>query len=188
MKASISLEEKKRFLRWFLNNHNLKRWEGRWILNYLLGEDRALSNVKFTHHAEYCPRGLYLSCKEEKGSPLMFYKGKITTIDGDKPFHDIRMNFSETIYLELDYDNNEQCSNLALVEEENPFLPEDYYVNSKEKDLAGEWLDGQLLRKQKELLLGRIDEALDKKDEVLFELLTERYRELNNELDKQGQK
>ncbi|SIS37159.1 ReoY family proteolytic degradation factor [Salimicrobium flavidum] len=186
MKVSVSLAEKKQFLRWFLNNHFLKNWEGRWILNYLLNEEHALTNVKFIQHAEFCPRGLYLSSKSENGSPLMFYKGKISTIDGSKPFHDIRMNNFETMYVELDYESNEQCSMLALVEEENPFLPEDFHSNEREKNLAGEWLDHQLILNQKETLLSNIDKALDTKDEVLFKQLSEQYTDLKNRMKKQG--
>ncbi|SDI98335.1 ReoY family proteolytic degradation factor [Salimicrobium halophilum] len=185
MEVSVSLTEKKRFLRWFLKSHKLKKREGRWILNYLLGEDRALKNVKFIEHAEFCPRGLYLSCHGTKGAPLTFFKGKIRTTDGDKSFHDLRMNLADPIYLELDYKESQRCSRLALVKEENPYLPEDYYVNEEEKGKASQWLDLQLLIQQKEQLSIQIDQAIDNRDETRFRELSTQYVEVEKRIKNQ---
>lgn len=42
MTASVSVVDKKAFVRWFLKNYQLKRRECVWILNYLLSNDDLL--------------------------------------------------------------------------------------------------------------------------------------------------
>ncbi|WP_347860482.1 ReoY family proteolytic degradation factor [Salimicrobium sp. PL1-032A] len=186
MTVSVSLTEKKRFLHWFLENQKLKKREGRWILNYLLCDDRALHHVTFTDHVEFCPRGLCLSCRGVEGLPLTFHKGKIRTADGDKAFHDIRMNPTAPLYLELDYAENHRCSNFALVKEDNLFLPNDYYVTAEEKGRTVQWMDLQLLRKQRDQLSKRIDEAMDVRDKQQFEELSARYVDIETQIRNHG--
>ena len=79
MTSSISILEKKTFMRWFLKNHQLKRRECVWILNYLLSNDRLLKNVHFVEEAHYCPRAMVMSSVEHNGVPFRFYKGNIMT-------------------------------------------------------------------------------------------------------------
>lgn len=40
--APVSVNEKKDFIRWFLNHYQLKRRECVWILNYLMSHDQLM--------------------------------------------------------------------------------------------------------------------------------------------------
>lgn len=40
-----TLEEKKNFISWFIQNYQLKRRESLWILNYLLNHEILLKNI-----------------------------------------------------------------------------------------------------------------------------------------------
>ncbi|EOR23584.1 hypothetical protein A499_12046 [Niallia nealsonii AAU1] len=42
MKTPVSVNEKKDFIRWFLNHYQLKRRECVWILNYLMSHDQLM--------------------------------------------------------------------------------------------------------------------------------------------------
>ena len=51
MAAPISVNEKKEFVRWFLNNYQLKRRECVWILNYLMSHDQLMEKVHCVENA-----------------------------------------------------------------------------------------------------------------------------------------
>ena len=74
MATPVSVNEKKEFIRWFLNNYQLKRRECVWILNYLLSHDQLMEKVHFVEHAEYCPRGIVMSTQCVDDVPFRFYK------------------------------------------------------------------------------------------------------------------
>lgn len=61
MNTPVSVNEKKDFVKWFLNNYQLKQRECVWILNYLMSHDQLMHKVHFVEHAKYCPRGLVMS-------------------------------------------------------------------------------------------------------------------------------
>ncbi|HDU1276699.1 TPA: YpiB family protein, partial [Listeria monocytogenes] len=56
MKASISIDEKKDFIRWFLNKHQMKTREAMWVLNYIAGHDQIVKYVHFVDNLEGCAR------------------------------------------------------------------------------------------------------------------------------------
>ena len=58
MATPVSVNEKKDFIRWFLNHYQLKRRECVWILNYLISHDQLMEKVHFVEQAQYCPRGI----------------------------------------------------------------------------------------------------------------------------------
>lgn len=45
MQTPVSVNEKKDFIRWFLNHYQLKRRECVWILNYLMSHDSLMEKV-----------------------------------------------------------------------------------------------------------------------------------------------
>ncbi|PWR44091.1 hypothetical protein DK292_15590, partial [Listeria monocytogenes] len=60
MKASISIDEKKDLIRWFLNKHQKKTREAMWVLNYIAGHDQKEKYDQFVDNLEGCARGLSL--------------------------------------------------------------------------------------------------------------------------------
>lgn len=173
MTASVSVVDKKAFVRWFLKNYQLKRRECVWILNYLLSNDELLKHIRFVEEAHYCPRAMVMSTVESTGVPFRFYKGNVMTADAEKSFHDLRLNEKEDMYLQLNFPNIPPSTQYLAVLEENPFMPETLLVSEKDRLLAEEMLSSSLLVFQQEKLLAQIDEALDQGDE-------ERFYELSN--------
>ncbi|MGD6966807.1 ReoY family proteolytic degradation factor [Rossellomorea vietnamensis] len=178
MKTPVSVNEKKDFIRWFLNRYQLKRRECVWILNYLMSHDQLMKKVHFVEEAQYCPRGLVMSthCVEEV--PFRFYKENIMTTDAEKSFHDIRLNKDEDIYIQLNFTKANASYQYAAVREENPFMPKYLLINEKDRIVAEQFLKISIETYQRQKLLDAIDDALDRNDKEKFRELTSKLKSL----------
>ncbi|MEH7109330.1 MULTISPECIES: ReoY family proteolytic degradation factor [Bacillaceae] len=178
MATPVSVNEKKDFIRWFLNHYQLKRRECVWILNYLMSHDQLMEKVHFVEQAQYCPRGLIMSTHCVDKVPFRFYKENVMTTDAEKSFHDIRLNREEDIYIQLNFHASNQAHQYVAVLEENPYVPKHLQVNEKDGIVAEQLLQHSIERFQREKLLQLIDEALDQQDRQAFEMLTEKLNRL----------
>lgn len=178
MSAPVSVNEKKDFIRWFLNHYQLKRRECVWILNYLMSHDQLMEKVHFVDQAQYCPRGIIMSAHCVEEAPFRFFKENVMTTDAEKSFHDIRLNRDEEIYIQLNFHASNKAHQYAAVLEENPFMPKSLQISEKDKLYAEKFLTDSLMKFQKEKILRQIDEALDNRDQKAFLLLTEQLQKL----------
>ena len=178
MSAPVSVNEKKDFIRWFLNHYQLKRRECVWILNYLMSHDQLMEKVHFVEQAQYCPRGLIMSTHCVDEVPFRFYKENVMTTDAEKSFHDIRLNRDEEIYIQLNFHASNKAHQYAAVMEENPFMPKTLQINEKDRLIAERFLTESLEKFKREKLLELIDEALDKQDKKAFNVLTQQLNRL----------
>lgn len=178
MATPVSVNEKKDFIRWFLNHYQLKRRECVWILNYLMSHDQLMEKVHFVEQAQYCPRGLIMSTHCVDEVPFRFYKENVMTTDAEKSFHDIRLNRDEEIYIQLNFHASNKAHQYAAVMEENPFMPKTLQINEKDRLIAERFLTESLEKFRKEKLLELIDEALDKQDKNAFNVLTQQLNRL----------
>ncbi|HHY73181.1 MAG TPA: YpiB family protein [Bacillus bacterium] len=178
MAAPVSVNEKKEFVRWFLNHYQLKRRECVWILNYLMSHDQLMKKVHFVEKAEYCPRGIIMSTHCVDEVPFRFYKDSVMTTDAEKSFHDIRLNRDQDIYIQLNFKASFTCAKYVLVLEENKFIPTHLQVNEKDQQLAQQFLEESLLSFQRDKLLKQIDDALDKFDFDKFMFLSAKLNAL----------
>jgi uncharacterized protein YpiB (UPF0302 family) len=177
MATPVSVNEKKDFIRWFLNHYQLKRRECVWILNYLMSHDQLMEKVHFVDQAQYCPRGLVMSTHCIDKVPFRFYKENVMTTDAEKSFHDIRLNRDEEIYIQLNFNASNQAHQYVAVLEENPYMPKHLQINENDREVAEQFLKASIERFKHEKLLSQIDEALDKQDRSAFLILT---KQLNN--------
>jgi uncharacterized protein YpiB (UPF0302 family) len=99
----------------------------------------------------------------------------------EKTFHDIRLNYNEKLYIQINFFRSNQNAKYALVLEENPFLPDDYHITRKDRHLAGKILDYSIYHFERDRLLKEIDTALDEMDEERFFHLTEQLHRLDRE-------
>jgi uncharacterized protein YpiB (UPF0302 family) len=178
---AVSVLQKKRFINWFLNNYQLKRRESVWILNYLMNHERVLKHVHFVEEARVCPKGVIISTKCVDDPPFRFYKEQVMTSDPEKSFHDIRLNDNETIYIQLNFANSNQCYRYAGVLEENPYIPNDYYITEKDQQTAEQLLSHLLYDFQLKKIQEEIDKALDEGDKERFHELIEQLNQLSDE-------
>ncbi|KGX92154.1 hypothetical protein N781_17795 [Pontibacillus halophilus JSM 076056 = DSM 19796] len=178
MQIPVSVEDKKEFVRWFLNHYQLKRRESVWILNYLINHDTLMEHVHFVEEARFCPRGMIIATQCVEDIPFRFYKSEVMTTDAEKAFHDIRLNRSEAIYIQIRFKNVHQNAKFASVLEENPYVPKDYYITERDSQMAEQFLERSISTFQTDKLLHEIDSALDRGDRERFEVLTIQLREL----------
>ncbi|MEC1035056.1 ReoY family proteolytic degradation factor [Bacillus paralicheniformis] len=178
MQTPVSVNEKKDFIRWFLNHYQLKRRECVWILNYLMSHDSLMEKVHFVEQAEFCPRGIIMSthCVEEV--PFRFYKENVMTTDAEKSFHDIRLNKQQDLFIQLNFRSVYNSPEYAAVLEANPHIPKDLYENEKDKIVAEQILEHSISTFQRQKLLREIDEALDRQDKESFEKLAKQLSQL----------
>jgi uncharacterized protein YpiB (UPF0302 family) len=178
MTTPVSVNEKKEFIRWFLNRYQLKRRECVWILNYLMSHDQLMKKVHFVEESQYCPRGLVMSTHCVEDVPFRFYKENIMTTDAEKSFHDIRLNKDEDIYIQLNFSKANSSYQFAAVLEENPFMPKYLLINEKDRIVAEQFLKESLHSFQKNRLLEAVDRALDNGDKETFNKLTKELNKL----------
>ncbi|TLS35900.1 ReoY family proteolytic degradation factor [Pseudalkalibacillus caeni] len=178
MSSSVSVVEKKDFLKWFLKNYQVKKRECVWLLNYLISDEVLMGNVHFVENAEFCPKALVISTHCVDNAPFRFYKQNIITTDPEKSFHDIRLNQNEPIYIQLNFKAKNTSPHYVAVLEENPFLPENMVADKKFAFWAEMFLDESFASFKKEKLLKQIDEALDEKNQEVFLRLSEQLNEL----------
>lgn len=185
MQAPISVQDKKVFIEWFLNHYQLKKRESVWILNYLVNHDNLLNNVHFIREAKFCPRGIIISSQCSDDAPFRFYKNHLVTTDAEKSFHDIRMNRDEALYVQLNFHNSIQNASYVAVLEDNPFIPEDYYITKSDEENAIMLLEKIVYERKKKKIQEAIDVSLDTNDPQLFMKLTNQLHELRKTNDNQ---
>jgi uncharacterized protein YpiB (UPF0302 family) len=177
--APVSVNEKKDFIRWFLNHYQLKRRECVWILNYLMSHDQLMKKVHFVESAQFCPRGLVMSTHCVDEAPFRFYKSTIMTTDAEKSFHDIRLNRDEDIFIQLNFKSAYSSHQYAAVLEENPFLPKSPLGNQEDQVVVEQFLQASIVEFQRQRILKEIDVALDQNDKEMFLALSEELNKLN---------
>lgn len=180
MEAPISVQDKKTFIEWFLNHYQLKKRESVWILNYLVNHDNLLSNVHFIREAKFCPRGIIISTQCSDDAPFRFYKNHLVTTDAEKSFHDIRMNREEALYVQLNFHNSNQNASYVAVLEDNPFIPDDYYITKSDEIIAEQLLEKVIYVHEKRKIQTAIDHCLDTNDQQMFMKLTCKLHKLES--------
>lgn len=178
MTNSIPVIEKREFLKWFLENHQLKRRECAWLLNFLMSDDLLMERVHFVDEAEHCPKALLISANDVEDVPFAFHKNQHITMDAEKAFHDIRLNRNEEIYIQLNFKEKLMLSEYMSVLEDNPYIP----VNEEEANLnalLAEMVIDEAVRQEKMKALNcKIDAALSNRDEETFSELAKEYANL----------
>jgi uncharacterized protein YpiB (UPF0302 family) len=142
-------------------------------MEYLRSHPTILDRTHFVEEAIHTPRSLVMTANGMEGAPFRFYKGNLMTADSEKAFHDIRLNPDQDLYIELVFPKD-GCIEYYGVLEDNPHV----VVKSARKedcDFAEQFTNDFALSLNKEVLLQRIDEALDARDKERFMELTSNY-------------
>jgi len=121
----VTIKEKKGFIKWFLNNKQAKRRESVWILNYLMDHDNVLQNTHFVtanvrlELLEEKQRLVQMSCTDTDLPPFKYFTTNVMTTDAEKTFHDIRLNYENPLFINLQYRGVERCDNYFMIEEDD---------------------------------------------------------------------
>lgn len=174
-----SLEDKKKFLTWFIQNYQLKRRESLWILNYLLNHELLLKNVHFVENIATTNRGMGLSTIESDEEPFVYYKEGKRFDDPEQAFHDLRLNWKEDFYLELYFEGAYQTLCAHGILEMNPHETDDMVITPETKQVVEVSLERLAWQERKRHLLNLVDQALVDQDEEKFRQYTEELREID---------
>ncbi len=179
----ISNAKKKDFLKWFTKNHKLTTRESLWILDFLHGHNSMLEKTHFVENVDQTPRGIYMSAAGTLGGHFRFYKNGHMYEDPIKAFHEVRLNWSSDLYIEVDFDGAWQSPEYLAVLEDNPYaswneqVPEELF---EEMDRA---LVYTSLETGREFLLDEIDGLLKTGDKESFERLTKELEVIDKRMD-----
>lgn len=183
MDSKIKLEHKKAMIKWFSENHKLRRRESLWILNYLINHDIVLNKTHFVENVQATPRGIKMGAANTQGRSFLFYKDGIEYEDPEKAFHEIRMNWHEPLYLELDFNEAYLSPHYVKVLEDNPYAKWNDMVPSDLAMLAEDAIDQFLLNERRNELLADIDQTLADDDKEKFILLSNELIDIENYLE-----
>ncbi len=174
----IPVMDKKSFLRSFLKRHQLKRRECAWLLNYLMNDDGLMERVHFLDRSDETPKALIISTQGIDTVPFSFRKQHHVTTDCEKAFHDIRLNHTEEIYIELHFKDQELHAQYLAVLEDNPYLPETKERKQRFETEANVVLSESIRQFQLNKINDEINQALDEHDKEAFLALTEKLNHL----------
>lgn len=188
MNIQVSLEEKKSFIGWFLDRHQLKRRESMWILNYLLNHDIVLNKVHFVEDVETTPRGIMMSTVGMDNEPFLFYKDGKSFSDPEQAFHEVRLNWHEDMYLELVFREPWKTEEYLAILEDNPYHRWNDTIPKDVKKDAEHAIIHLNLSEKKQVMLKLIDEALESGNRQEFIEFSTKLKEIDKELLNQQKK
>ncbi|WP_188206014.1 ReoY family proteolytic degradation factor [Alkalibacillus aidingensis] len=174
----LSPIQKRAFIDWFMEHYSMPQRELVWLFDYMLKRDELLNNIHFVFEAHLCPRSMIISVQDHDNRPFRYYKEHVVTTEVEKAFHDIRMNPEESLFVEVIYPNVRHSQEYMSVLEDNPYLPDDYYLKDKDYKAIDSFLDYVIQQQYVEKLKSKIDMALDKGDFQSFNYYSKRLKEL----------
>lgn len=179
----ISNAKKKDFLKWFTKNYKLTTRESLWILDFLHGHSRLLEKTHFVENVDQAPRGIYMSAEGTNRGEFQFYKNGHVYQDPIKAFHEVRLNWSSDLYIEVDFEDAWQSPEYLAILEDNPHAPWNDRVSEEvieEMELA---LVYTSLEAGRESILDEIDVLLKYGDKENFEQLTKDLEAIESRMD-----
>lgn len=182
MKTIISLEDKKAFINWILENKKMKRRDCTWMLDHLLTHDKALERVRFMEEAHYAPRSIVLSTTEVENIPFRFYSGNLMTADADKANQELRMYPEKEMCIQINFSGSQTCVEYMAVLEENEYIPDSLRKESVKvlEDVSEDTerlVSAITASTHRVSLMNEIDKALDSGDKELFMQLSRMLNE-----------
>ncbi len=178
MEQMISVHDKRDFLKWFLDSYHVKRRECVWLLNYVMSDDHLLSLFHFVESVKGCKRSMVISEKNVHAKAFEYNKRHVSTDDPEKAFHDIRLNRTEAIYVQVNFHYTSPPPQYINVLEEHPHTYVDIH------DRFGKDVESMIKHVEEKYIMGNlyeeIDVALESGDRETFQRLTEQLKRLKN--------
>lgn len=182
MNSSVSNSEKKHFLKWLTSRYVLKRREALWILEYLFSHNLMLEKTHFVEDVASTPRGIYMSVTGSDKPDFRFYKNGHTFEDGMQAFHEVRLNWSSPLYIEIDFEDAWQHTEYLAILEDNPYASWNDSISKELTHTVEEALNYETLALARDQLMLEIDQALIDGDEETFMNRTEDLKRIDHQI------
>ncbi|WP_026672178.1 YpiB family protein [Alkalihalobacterium bogoriense] len=183
MNRWVSTTEKKQFLRWFLDNHRLKRTEARMIIEYIVKHPHLLENISFTERVPQNGKAIVISSINSDEPGFEFYYRKRKSDNISHALGELMGSPSDRVYLLIHFHGKMRNHHYTQLVE-SPALDnikryEQFQKYSKEADVV---IEKAMLETKKAELRKQIDDALDEMNEPLFKKLVAELNELEQKL------
>lgn len=179
----VNLNAKKEFVMWLHDNTNFGRRDVYWLLNYLLNHKAILQQVVFVEAAEMTPRGLKISALRDDGEvqkePLQLFLEQRVFTDPEQVFHELRMNWKQELYIEVDFPDAWKTPSYLAVLEDNPFQMWNENVDTASHLRLEQAFEAEVQAQLRAQLLLDIDLALEKGDQKEFTRLSDVLKSIN---------
>lgn len=182
MDEIITNKKKKAFLKWLTKNHQLETRESLWILDFLYGHDSMLQKTHFVEQVDQTPRGIYMTTKRVADEGFYFYKNGHISEDPVKAFHEVRLNWSSDLYVEIAIENIWSSPQYLAVLEDNPYARWNDQITTEEVAKMESALLYSSLESKRDELLDKINQLLMAGDREGFERLTKQLDDIEDQM------
>jgi len=169
MGNTVTIAEKKHFLRWFLANYQMQSREAEMLVRYMMTRESVLRRVHFVESFRQLPRVIVVSTSCVQVAPFRYYRrNKPVSTDVEQAFLDLYQHPDEDVYVGLYFKDRATSAAYASVLEE--ITSSELEPAVKEMiSLQAEWIIDQSLRNyERSKLMDEVNSALDDGDRAKF--------------------
>ncbi|CAM3929626.1 YpiB family protein [Alicyclobacillus pomorum] len=169
MGNTVTVAEKKHFLRWFLGNYQLQSREAEMLLRYMMTRENLLRRVHFVENFRQLPRVIVVSTTCVQVAPFRYYRrNKPVSTDVEQAFLDLYQHPDDDVYVGLFFKDRTTSTAYASVLEETVTAELEPAVREL-ITMQAEWVIDQAVRSyQREMLMEEVNRALDLGDRQAF--------------------
>lgn len=181
----VSATEKRSFLKWFLENQQLKRKEARKVIEFIIHHFHILENARFTEKIMLDRKTIVISSVGSDEPGFLYYFQQRKSEEVSTAIGDLMMNPSEKVNLIFHFRGKmENYRYLQLIEQPAIENIKHYAQFQKYEKEVNDLIEKISLDYEIALVKKQIDEALDQKDQELFKSLTGRLKELDEKSER----
>lgn len=169
MGNTVTVAEKKHFLRWFLTNYQLQSREAEMLMRYIMTRENVLRRVHFVENFRQLPRVIVVSTACVQVAPFRYYRrNKPVSTDVEQAFLDLYQHPDEDVYIGLFFKDRATSAAYTGVLEEMATSELEPAVREL-ISMQAEWIIDQSLREcERRELMEAVNEALDQGDRLAF--------------------
>lgn len=169
MSSTVTIAEKKHFLRWFLANYQLQSREAEMLIRYMMTRENVLRRVHFVENFRQLSRVIVVSTTCVSVAPFRYYRrNKPVSTDVEQAFLDLYQHPDEDVYVGLFFKDRAGCTAYASVVEELASAELEPAIKEMVA-LQADWIIEQSLRSyQRVKLMELVNAALDQGDRKAF--------------------
>jgi uncharacterized protein YpiB (UPF0302 family) len=169
MSNTVTVAEKKHFLRWFLSNYQLQSREAEMLMRYIMTRENVLRRVHFVENFRQLPRVIVVATTCVQVAPFRYYRrNKAVSTDVEQAFLDLYQHPDEDVYIGLFFKDRATSAAYSGVLEEMTSSELEPAVREL-ISMQAEWIIDQSLRDyERRQLMDAVNVALDEGNRAAF--------------------
>jgi uncharacterized protein YpiB (UPF0302 family) len=178
MEISVTIQEKREFLRWFMQHFKIEAHDMHWFLQDLLDNEQTLEYVHFVKDLTDCPKGMLLNVAPNNDLTFLFFKGNVKTDDVYTAYHELQLYQHEKCYIQVDIPD---CNNHPLF---RAVLEADAVFQREIKRETEALLSNLLYEGELSILQQKINKSLEQEDYEAFMLYSNQLKDIKSKGNK----